>query len=286
MIGFMPPLSGQTNTMTLLTFAFFTAVALVAAIYLFREEAKATGCELQKIDRLCFWVLIAAICGARLFYFVGYPEAMAAGVTELFRIWNGGVSLAGGVGVAAVAGVGCVRAFKLPLLRTLDALAPGVAIGQFFIWLGCFFSGLCQPAPEVAFGGSQSTAPAADAMTSIALHPASLFIAAGHFAVFGLLLVAKQRRRFNGQTFWQYILLVGILGLLKAQYDAVEHVLSIFGLPSTSVVNALLAVTAIAALLVLGRRGKKNKRSPSRFAAGDSESSTAMTDAFDKPKLP
>ena len=77
-----------------------------------------------------------------------------------------------------------------------------------------------------------------------------------------------------------------ILGLLKAQYDAVEHALSIFGLPSTIVVNTLLAVTAIAVLLVLGRRGKKNKRSPSRFAAGDSESSTAMTDAFDKPKLP
>ena len=84
-VDFMPPVFNQTNVVSLLTFGFFIAVALLASIFMFREEAKATGCDPQRIDSLCAWMLIAAILGARLFYFISRPDALADDVLEVLK---------------------------------------------------------------------------------------------------------------------------------------------------------------------------------------------------------
>ena len=248
----MPASWNQTYGFSLLTFGFFTAVALVAAIYMFREEAKATGCDLQRIDGLCFWMLIAAIFGARLSYFAIHPEALSTGVSELLKIWNGGVSFAGGAAAAVAVGLGYMRRFRMPLLRTLDALAPAVAIGQFFGWLGCFFSGFCR----LQSAGYAWAPPSAAGMQ---LHPTALFIAAGHFVVFGLLLLLKQRRRCNGQTFWIYLLLLGVMGMIRGAFFVDADAGHLFGLPHCFIGSAALAAAAMAGLLVVRRRaGKRN----------------------------
>ena len=174
----MPPLWIRTYGFSFLTFGFFIAVALLAGIYMFREEAKTTGCDPRRIDSLTFWMLIAAIIGARLFYFVTQPEALDAGVLELFRIWNGGVSLAGGAAAAAAVGIGYTRSVKMPMLRTLDAFAPAVAIGQFFAWLGCFFSGFCGPLPANRDWELHTVLTHPGAVAEVHLHPMALFAAA------------------------------------------------------------------------------------------------------------
>jgi phosphatidylglycerol:prolipoprotein diacylglycerol transferase len=257
----------RTYGFSLLTFGFFTAVALLAGVYMFREEAKTTGCDPQRIDGLCVWMLIAAIFGARIFFFIHHPEALAAGVLEIFRIWNGGVSLPGGAVAAAAVGFGYTRSFKMPILRTLDAFAPAIAIGQFFVWLGCFFSGFCRPVPANSAWDLQSVLTRPDAGAH--LHPTALFIAAGHFVIFGLLLLAKQRRRFNGQTFWLYILLFGGLGLAVGTLSRSASAPAIFGLPLPVIINAALIVFATIALLALRRRGRKQQSACSERPNGE-----------------
>lgn len=267
----MPSIFTQTYGYSLLTFGFFTAVALVAGIYMFREEAKTTGCDLQRIDSLCFWMLIAAILGARLFYFVINPDALAAGWLELFRIWNGGVSLAGGAAVAATVGLGYAKSAKMPMLRTLDAFAPAVAIGQFFAWLGCFFSGLCRQISGNSVWNAHTAPVDPAAYAEVHLHPAALFIAAGHFVIFGLLLLVKQHRRFDGQTFWLYVLLLAALGLAVGITSKFRAAAPVIGLPPSLLINAALAVTSAAALLILRRRGKKQKPISAARRDGDNE---------------
>jgi len=248
-------------------FGFFIAVALLAGIYMFREEAKTTGCDPQRIDSLCVWMLIAAILGARLFYFVNNPDALAGGVLELFRIWNGGVSLAGGAAVAAAVGFGYSRAYKMPMLRTLDAFAPAVAIGQVFVWMGCFFSGFCRQLPANPARDAAAVVNKFDAVAQVQLHPKALFIAAGHFAIFGILLLAKQRRRFNGQTFWLYVLLFTTLAVAVGILSESSTATSVLGLSPAVIIYAALATVAATALLVLRRRGKK--RNGANFAHPD-----------------
>ncbi len=250
----MPTPFNQTYGLSLLTFGFFIAVALLAGIYMVRDAAKTTGCDPQRIDGLCIWMLIAAIFGARLFYFINHPDAMADGLMELLRVWNGGVALAGGAAVAAAVGFGYMRSFNMPTLQTLDAFAPAIAIGQFFTWLGCFFSGFCH---KVAADGARDAAtilsnPAA--VPQVQLHPAALFIAAGHFVIFGILLLTRQRPRFNGYTFWLYVLMVSFLGLVMGILTAGNAAGLFIGLPPAVTIYVGLAIVAAVALLTLRRR--------------------------------
>jgi phosphatidylglycerol:prolipoprotein diacylglycerol transferase len=253
----MPSIFNQTYGLSLLTFGFFIAVALLAGIYMFRDAAKTTGCDPQRIDGLCIWMLIAAIFGARLFYFINHPDAMAGGVMELLRVWNGGVSLTGGAAVAAVVGFGYTRSFNMPVLQTLDAFAPAIAIGQFFTWLGCFFSGFCRKLPADGTWDAATILNNPGAAPQVQLHPTALFIAAGHFVIFGILLLARQRRRFSGHTFWLYVLMVAFLGLVVGIISAGNATGMFIGLPPEISVYAVLVVVAAIALLILRRRGKR-----------------------------
>ena len=246
----------QTYGYSLVMFGFFIAVAMVAGITMVREEAKRNGCDRQRIDGLCLWMLIAAIGGARIGYFIFHPGAMAAGVLELFRIWNGGLSLIGGAGAAFTVGLGYMRSFRMPMLRTLDAFAPAIAIGQFFFWLGCFFSGFCHQLPAIPAWGARTVVSDPAAVADVHLHPTAMFIAAGHFIVFGLLLLLKPIRRFNGQIFCLYLLLLGIMGLVVGRFLDVEHTELIVGLTPSFIINAALTAVAAVALLVLRHRGR------------------------------
>jgi phosphatidylglycerol:prolipoprotein diacylglycerol transferase len=155
----------------------------------------------------------------------------------------------------------------MPILRTLDAFAPAVAIGQFFAWLGCFFSGFCRPVPASSAWDLHSVLTRSE--TAAHLHPTALFIAAGHFVIFGLLLLVKQRRRFNGQTFWLYILLFGGLGLAAGAFFRVDNTLVIFGLPPPVIINGALVIFATTALLVLRRRKRRQPSGCSDRPNGD-----------------
>ena len=253
----MPSVLNQTYGLSLLTFGFFIAVALLAGIYMFRDAAKTTGCDLQRIDGLCIWMLVAAIFGARLFYFINHPDAMADGVVELLKVWNGGVSLAGGAAVAAVVGFGYLRSFNMPTLPTLDAFAPAIAIGQFFTWLGCFFSGFCRKPTADGAWDAATVLSDPTAATQVQLHPAALFIAAGHFVIFGMLLLTRQRSRFNGHTFWLYIFMVALLGLIVEILSAGNAPGLFVGLPPAVSIYAGLAIVAAVALLALRRKNQR-----------------------------
>ena len=145
----------------------------------------------------------------------------------------------------------------MPLLRTLDAFAPAVAIGQFFGWLGCFFSGFCRQQPSHPAWDAHTILNNADAVARAHLYPFALFIAAGHFVIFGLLLYFKQKRRFNGQSFWLYVLLFGMLGLATAVFFQAQTAGMFPGRMATMIINTALVVVAGVALLILRRRGVK-----------------------------
>jgi phosphatidylglycerol---prolipoprotein diacylglyceryl transferase len=79
-----------------------------------------------------FWSLIGAIFGARLGYVIGHLSEVTDGGADplgVFKIYEGGISLLGGITGAVLASIPYMRRHAIPFWQTMDLVAPGLALG-------------------------------------------------------------------------------------------------------------------------------------------------------------
>jgi phosphatidylglycerol:prolipoprotein diacylglycerol transferase len=105
---------------------------LAGAQLMVRRARKYGGPPEEDIWNTLFWALLGAIVGARVGYLVGHiPDVTDNGndIMGLFRIWEGGISLLGGITGAVLFALPYTFKKKLGFWRTLDLAAPGLALG-------------------------------------------------------------------------------------------------------------------------------------------------------------
>lgn len=105
---------------------------LVGAQLMVRRARKYGGPDEADIWNALFYGLIGAIVGAR----VGYVLGHVAQVTDhghnllgIFEVWQGGISLIGGIFGGILAGLPYAHRHRMGFWRTMDLIAPNLAIG-------------------------------------------------------------------------------------------------------------------------------------------------------------
>ncbi len=203
----MKPVLIQLGSFSLHTFGVLVGIGFLAGLWLAARRARAAGLDPEIAYDLAFpWILGGALVGARLLYVVSYWDRDFAGrpFTEVFHIWNGGLVYYGGLAGAVLAAVLRIRRLGLPLWRVGDALAPGIALGQAFGRLGCFFNGCCHGHPtHVPWA---VTFPKGITPFDGPIHPSQLYETALSLLLCGGLVLLHHRRRFDGQVFAAYLL--------------------------------------------------------------------------------
>ncbi|MGK7312870.1 MAG: prolipoprotein diacylglyceryl transferase [Candidatus Longimicrobiales bacterium M2_2A_002] len=120
--------------LTITTYGVILAIAVLVAGQLFARGMKRTGQSADDAWSVVTWALIGGLVGAKLYYVI-LTQDPAALFSRAGLVWYGG--LIGG----AIAVAWPIRRRGLPVLRTLDALAPAAALGHAIGHVGCFFSG-------------------------------------------------------------------------------------------------------------------------------------------------
>ena len=128
----MHPVLLKIGSLSVYTYGFFIAVGFLVGFTVAKKEGERLGEDPNKIMDLCFYLLLAAIVTSRLFYVATTPEVFLADPLEIFRIWKGGLVFYGAFIGAMVTIVIYLRKEKMPLGKTLDILAPSLAVGHFF----------------------------------------------------------------------------------------------------------------------------------------------------------
>lgn len=115
----------------------FAIGAALAKRYL--EKRKDDG---EQIYNLVFWIVIAAMIGARLGHIIFYePTFYLQNPAEIFRVWHGGLASTGGFMGAAVAIFYFLRRQPAESRKFfLDALAWGFPFGYAIGRIGCFLT--------------------------------------------------------------------------------------------------------------------------------------------------
>lgn len=197
------------------------ALGFLTAVRVAIWQARRQGLSGGMVEKIAFWTIVSAVVGSRLLYVLTELPFYLEHPLQVFDPREGGLVFLGGLIGAFVVSAAIVVRNELPLWRYADAVLPHVALGHAIGRLGCFSVGCCYgtEAPglpwAVRFPESpwQQIAPA-----GVPLHPVQLYEAGANLAIWGLLLWAYPRRRFDGQ------IALGYLGL----YTAGRIVLELF----------------------------------------------------------
>ncbi|MGA9753756.1 MAG: prolipoprotein diacylglyceryl transferase [Desulfobaccales bacterium] len=207
----MHPILFEIGPIKIFTYGFLLALAFLSAIFVAGREAKRLGLPPGKFFDLCFYLILAALVGSRLLYVLLELRTFAAHPLKIFALWEGGLVFHGGVILALIVAFLYIRRHQLPWRLTLDALAIGLPLGQFFGRLGCFMAGCCYGSPSdlpwaVVFNNPNTLCP-----LRVPLHPAQLYEAFLALGVFGFLYWFRPRKRFAGQMILMYFCLAGLV---------------------------------------------------------------------------
>lgn len=198
----MHPILFQLGPLTLRSYGLMMALGFAAGIALSLLLSRREGRSDEVVLDLSVWIMVGAIAGARLFYVLVMPESYVAHPLEIFAVWQGGLVYYGGLIGAGFTAYFWLRKHRQPVWAVADCLAPGLALGQMFGRLGCFFNGCCygrvDAAHGVIFPGTEDSLP----------HLPTQLYEAGFVLLLAVFLFwFKARRAYAGQIFWLYVAL-------------------------------------------------------------------------------
>ncbi len=199
----MHPVLCTIGPLTIYSFGFMLAVAVILCSYLLGRDAQKAGLPSKAAADFVFWVSLGGILGARIFYILLNLDLFVSYPSEIFQLQNGGLAWQGGLIAAIAVAIFYLRKNRLPVLKFLDLATPYGALGQSIGRIGCFLNGCCHGKP-VWWG---PYFPVHDAH----LHPTQIYESAGLFIMFLFLRRLNAKNLGDGRIFAVYLMLAAVL---------------------------------------------------------------------------
>jgi len=133
--------------LTVKSYGLMMVIGFLAAVTVIRYLSRDFTRDPQLITNAALYSLIAGVAGARLFYVFHHLGNFRYDPLGVFKIWQGGLELLGGVILAVLVIFFFLVYHKLPIRRYLDALAVGLMLALAFGRIGCFLNGCCYGKP-------------------------------------------------------------------------------------------------------------------------------------------
>ena len=105
------------------------AVGFLLGARLMLPEAARQGIREDHVYTILVRAAIGAMIGARVAYVLNHFSDYLDDPIDIFRVWEGGISLLGGIFGAIILALPLMRKLGLDLWKTMDAAAPGLALG-------------------------------------------------------------------------------------------------------------------------------------------------------------
>ncbi len=113
---------------------------ILIAFYLANKESKKHNLPKDVVFDLGFWIVIFGILGARLYYVIFNFGIYKNDLVEVFRIWNGGLAIHGGILAGLITLVAYCKMNHLSISKMTDIVVPSLFIAQSIGRWGNFFN--------------------------------------------------------------------------------------------------------------------------------------------------
>jgi len=240
-----------------------SAAFLLGGIMLLRSARKKALDE-GAVLNLIYIIVFTSVLGSRLMYVITHLEDYRGDPASALKVWEGGLTLYGGLILAIVSSVVYMRAVRLPVWTVCDLAAPAIALGKAVTRVGCFMNGCCFGArTDLPWGVVfPPDSHAGAVLPGARLHPAQLYSSGLSFVIFVILLRLGKGKHPPGTVFWSFMLMDSIARALLgfARYSEPGARLFALGghvINSNQLIGALLAVLSAVVLARMrsARRG-------------------------------
>ena len=246
-----------------------TTGILLAALYVY-FRFKEAGLSVDDLIDFALFVVPSGVVGARLYYVIFELDRYLEDPVRIFKVWEGGLAIYGGIIAGGIAAVLVARHKKIKMLKILDMLAPAVMMAQSLGRWGNF-------ANVEAFGGPTSLPwrMCAEKITrnlvykdlvtpeqivglhtgEVGAHPTflyeSLWNLIGFLVIYFVFVRKKKLHKIDGQIFYSYLIWYG-LGRLWIEGLRTDSLYLVDGVIRVSQLIALLSFLAGIGLMVWG----------------------------------
>jgi phosphatidylglycerol:prolipoprotein diacylglycerol transferase len=273
--------TGVDLPLPLATFGLFVAIGAMMAAGCFRSElarlyaagqiraARVRGVEVppqEVVTDFMVVVLIAGVVGARLFHILEHMDQFAADPLSMI-FTRSGLSIFGGLIVGTLAGMVCVRRWRLPIRPLLDAAAPAMMIGYAIGRIGCQISGdgdwgiasnmALKPdwLPTWLWAQTYDNNIYGEVIALPGVYPTPMYETAMALVCFGILWALRKHPFRIGWLFSVYLILAGVERLLIEQIR-VNPVFNLGGVHATQaeIIAVMLITIGAVGSVVLSQR--------------------------------
>ena len=224
------------------------AIAFLVGTWLALREARRLSLDEDKVVNVILVVLIASVLGARALYVMEHIQEFRREWGSVIALWQGGLTLYGGIVAGTAAGLIAARRFGLPMWQVADALTPSLALGTCFGRIGCFLNGCCYGKPTNLPWGVvfPSDSFAGLEFGNAAVHPSQLYFAAAGLILFLVTWSVREKFKVPGTLFWTFILLFALIRVPLDMTRAYEPEATILRGPGFDITESQLTSMAIA----------------------------------------
>lgn len=230
-----------------------TALALLAAVFFAARRAPRFGLKGDDVYDLVLWVLPMAVIGCRIYYVACEWDSYKDNLIDVFKIWEGGIAMYGGLIAGSLTVLVWSRVKKKPVGAVLDVCGTSLILGQVIGRWANFINREAFGYETDVFCRMGLTPPGGE---TVYVHPTFLYESLWNLLGFVLLLVFinRGRRKYDGQAFIMYIAWYGAArGMIEGLRTDSLYFLGT-GLRTSQLVGIVSCLAAIALLIINSRR--------------------------------
>lgn len=253
-------------------------LGVIMASWIAYREAKRRGEDPEHVWQLFPWVLVAGIVGARLgFVIASLGDPRYQDITNVFKIWEGGLSIQGAIVGGVIAVLIYCRRTLISFFKWADIIVPGLALAQAIGRWGNFFNQEAFGRPTDLPWGIPISVDRQQAVAGqvygpdVRFHPTFAYEMIWDLLNFGLLMWLGRQRRLRlleGDLLWVYLIFysVGRFAIEELRVDSA----TVGGFRTPQIVAILTIVIAWGMLIYRHRPG-------SRARPADAEPQSAVS---------
>lgn len=185
------------------------ALGFLLAIFYAKKRAREFGTNFDLVTDAILFAVPAAIVCARIYYVAFRWDVYRDNPITALYIWEGGIAIYGGVIGAILGLILFAKVRKQKLTPYLDIMALGLLIGQLIGRWGNFFNREAYGAEIFNDFFLRMGITGADGVIRY-WHPTFFYESVWNLIGFALLHFLSKKRRYDGQTFLQYVAWYGL----------------------------------------------------------------------------
>lgn len=234
-------------------------IAFLIGSFFINKETKRFEIEKDFMFNMIFWTLIFGIIGARIYYVIFDWGYFSSNINEIWKIWNGGLAIHGGIIAGLLTIIVYTKKYKLRTLRYLDFLVPGLIIGQAIGRWGNFFNSEAHGVatslehlrnlhiPEFIIEG----------MKIKGVYYTPTFLYESLFCLIGFIIILILRRNKYtkvGTPTALYLIIYGIIRFFieRSRTDALKFL----GFKIAMIVSVIMIIIGVIMLIINSKKGK------------------------------